>query len=971
MENYSTTDDATFLVISEPDHPFSNFICDFLKNNSLNVELVNLDQDFFLNYEELSKRKKNIYKIIFIYGFQSISQGVVDKVFDFLNLQNKNQGIKIPLVLISTLSTSLEILDDFNFGYREFLAKKMIFLSSFLEKFSESMVFLGQDVLVDNKKIDYPLLLFFSAIKQGYVFNPQTNFYFQDEQSFFNLIKEYLIKPHQPNKFIIKGRKIFSDKLSQEIVYLYEQYFQKKLLPIKLFTNEKKQFLFQEFGLVSNSKCQIKNLIDQKIRGLIELNSDVPSLSEEELRKALEASRLQKALQLKKIKLQNKPKKAIVYPNAELSNQAQKKPIEEPVAKNFSSELANKIEQLFSIQRHKDKKIRQEENIAQGTTIITKSKKRKILFLLGSVVFSISFVFLSLFSLFNLSQKKLKEQLYNVAQNGLEQIKNIDKSINYRFFSIQIKQYQKLFSSESLSDALDLEKLSEIMLNLYVSTEKTNQIAYDLYTKTLEGGVELDPIYDQLLSEIDQKIERQKDFNAYLMDLNLDLYQEQEKKVWQDNLEKIKINLKNDLQLKRFLTVFSDFISQPGRINVLILIQDSSELRSTGGFLTEAVIFGFNNANLVDKQIFDIEDLDSRVYGRKPANQEIKDLLGEENLFLHDSNWQADFAKSSQEIQWFVEQATGSKIDLVVALNSKTIDEIISVFEELKINENLIVNSKNYLEQQEKAITLDYKSNFTWQMTNVLFEKLLKLSDTELFSISEIFINQLNQKEVLLQSNNADLQQVIEANSWSGKRSELTCPAEFKQENCLLDFIFQVESNIGINKINPYIKETIEHSLGISEKFIRHKRKIIFENSANSEIWPLGTYYNYLKFYLNNQANLEKIELNGQKIDLDKVKIVETEQGREIAVPVEVPKQSKVDLTITYLIPNHMPTPFSYVFLDQKQAGIFNKTTDYKIVFEEQFKPQLIAPQAKYQDKIIHFENQNLDHFLFAVSFDK
>ena len=382
MENYSTTDDATFLVISEPDHPFSNFICDFLKNNSLNVELVNLDQDFFLNYEELSKRKKNIYKIIFIYGFQSISQGVVDKVFDFLNLQNKNQGIKIPLILISTLSTSLEILDDFNFGYREFLAKKMIFLSSFLEKFSESMVFLGQDVLVDNKKIDYPLLLFFSAIKQGYVFNPQTNFYFQDEQSFFNLIKEYLIKPHQPNKFIIKGRKIFSDKLSQEIVYLYEQYFQKKLLPIKLFTNEKKQFLFQEFGLVSNSKCQIKNLIDQKIRGLIEQDSDVPSLSEEELRKALEASRLQKALQLKKIKLQNKPKKAIVYPNAELSNQAQKKPIEEPVAKNFSSELANKIEQLFSFQRHKDKKIRQEENIDQGTTVITKSKKRKILLLL-------------------------------------------------------------------------------------------------------------------------------------------------------------------------------------------------------------------------------------------------------------------------------------------------------------------------------------------------------------------------------------------------------------------------------------------------------------------------------------------------------------------------------------------------------------------------------------------------------------
>jgi hypothetical protein len=66
-----------------------------------------------------------------------------------------------------------------------------------------------------------------------------------------------------------------------------------------------------------------------------------------------------------------------------------------------------------------------------------------------------------------------------------------------------------------------------------------------------------------------------------------------------------------------------------------------------------------------------------------------------------------------------------------------------------------------------------------------------------------------------------------------------------------------------------------------------------------------------------------------------------------------------------------METPFSYVFFDQKQAGIFNKKTSYNIVFDEKFKPQLIAPQASYQDKIIHFDNPNLDHFLFAINFSE
>jgi hypothetical protein len=180
-----------------------------------------------------------------------------------------------------------------------------------------------------------------------------------------------------------------------------------------------------------------------------------------------------------------------------------------------------------------------------------------------------------------------------------------------------------------------------------------------------------------------------------------------------------------------------------------------------------------------------------------------------------------------------------------------------------------------------------------------------------------------------------------------------------------------VENNVGVNKINPYIKETVEHNLGISKDFIRHKRKITFENLGKTDTWPLGSYHNYLRFYLTAQASLEKIELNGQKIEDQRIKIVDMDNGKEIAVLIEVPKQAKVELTITYLIPNQLESPFSYVFLDQKQAGIFSKSTTYNIVFDEQFKPQLIAPQAVYQDKIIHFENDNSDHFLFAVSFDK
>ena len=977
MNNLFATEEPVFLVIAEPGCSLSGLVLDFLKDNALNAELINLDQDFFLNYEKLSKKQANIYKIIFIYGFKSVSRDVYLKVFEYLDLLNQSQKKIIPLILISTASTSLEILDEFDFGYREFLDNQSGFISSFINNFSKSMVFLGQDVLSNDKNIRHPLLLFFSALNKNYVFDLQSKFYFQDEKGFFNLIKEYLIKPHQQARFLIKGAALNSGKLSQQISYLCEQYFQKKIPIIKLIANEKKLAIFQEFSLVLNNKSNIELLFDKKIRGLIDSdrNKDLPSPSEEELAKALEVSRLQKALQTKKNKAQKTLKSDTTYPSLESSNQAHKEAPEILPAKNFSSEFASQIEKLFSTQRSKDKKFRQEKNIVQGAEIIQKSKKRKVLFLIGIFIFGISSTLLSLFALFNFSQKSLQNKLYYVIKNSEKQDESIDESINYRLFSAQLNQYQKLFSNENLSEALDTKKLSDILSNLSRGVAVVEQLSYDIYKKTFEGGAELNQLYDQLLSSIDYKIEQQKELNAYLMDLNLDLYQGEMREVWQSSLEKSKLDLRNSIQLRRFLAAYKEFILQTGKLNILIVVQDSSEIRSSGGFLTEIFLLGFDRAALVDKQIFNVSDLDSRVYGRKEAPQDVKDLLGEENMFLHDSNWQADFAQSGQEMKWFVEQATGSKIDLVVALNSKTMREILTVFENLKINEKDYVAADNYFEKYEELIVNDHQKpteqKFTWQLANTLFNEFSRLDAVRFSSIVNILINQSNQRELLLQSDNQNLQQAIEVNSWSGKKIDLVCPAEFRQENCLLDSIFQVESNVGINKINPYIKETIEHNLGISEKFIRHKRKITFENSAKSDSWPLGSYRNYLRFYLNSQANLEKIELNGQVVDLEKIKIEDVEQGKEVAMLIDIPKQSKVDLTITYLIPNQLPVPFSYAFFDQKQPGIFNKKTIYNIVFDEQFKPQLIAPQAIYQDKIIRFENNNLDNFLFAISFDE
>lgn len=939
-----------FLIVAEQKIKLVQLIIDFLHENSFEAELVYLDQNFFFNQEKILKHKRRIYKIIFLYGFNYSNSEVYQQVFSFFNDLFEFQNEKIPIVLISSLNTPLEVIDNSNQKYIKNLDSKNNFLISFSKEFTNSQIFLAQDLLLEIRNLSYPLLLFFTLFRQEFLVDPQSNFFFQDEKSFFYLIQKYLIKPHSTGKHLIRGKVISSKEITKKIAYLYEQYFQKKLKVFPVLTSEKKSIFLQEFIVAKNSNSNLDQLLDQRIREINNFSQEMEevSLSEVELKKAIELKKKTQE-ELLKQKTKKNPEKSLKNSRfIEMLKQggfAQKEPNEFVRSINFSEDFVGKIDQLFSTQRNQEKNLRQEQNLTVGKEILVKSKKRKILFYLGATGFSLGLILISLYSFFDFSQQRIQTQLYELVKNNEKSIEKIDKSILYRLFSFQLGQYEKILLEENLTHARDTKNLNETLLSLFASESNVNSATYDLYKKSLEGGVEVSYFYDNFLTALDQKIEAEKIFNSYLSSLNLDLFQGEENEVWQTALIKNRENLKKTLQIKSFFTALKQLIFQEGRVNALVLFQDSEELRATGGFLNKVLILSFEKGVLLDKQIFNVNELDDRTYGDKAVDPEISEHLREKNLFFRDSNWWADFSKSNQESKWFVEQATGLKIDLSVAINSKVLEQF---FKEMS------------LEIQEPQ-----------QKNDVFIEKVFNLNQAELTTLSSFLINGLSQREIFIQSNHYELMQSVELNSWSGEKIEPICPVEFKQENCLVDSLYQVENNVGINKINPYIEQTIEHNLGIGLEFIRHKRKITFKNQATTDAWPLGSYHNYLKFHLNKQATLEKIEINGRKVSEEAIKITTNETGQDISLLIEVPKQGQLELVLTYLVPNQNSNSFSYVFLDQKQAGIFSKKTTYNIVFDEQLKPQLIAPQAVYQNRVVRFNNENQDHFLFAIKFSE
>src|SRR5690606_13556517 len=100
----------------------------------------------------------------------------------------------------------------------------------------------------------------------GHLLDPRNKLYLQDEQSFFELVRDRLIRPHRQEKFLIKGKALQTTDIVKKVKYLYEQYFQKKIEVLSLPSEEESPVFLQEFTTVQNSKSKIDDELDQKIR---------------------------------------------------------------------------------------------------------------------------------------------------------------------------------------------------------------------------------------------------------------------------------------------------------------------------------------------------------------------------------------------------------------------------------------------------------------------------------------------------------------------------------------------------------------------------------------------------------------------------------------------------------------------------------------------------------------------------------
>ncbi len=307
----------------------------------------------------------------------------------------------------------------------------------------------------------------------------------------------------------------------------------------------------------------------------------------------------------------------------------------------------------------------------------------------------------------------------------------------------------------------------------------------------------------------------------------------------------------------------------------LVLLQNSNELRPTGGFIGSLAKLSFEQGKLVDFVIQDVYAVDGQLKGHVPPPAPIAEIIGQEHWYLRDSNWDPDFKVSGEQAAWFYEKETGEQVDGVIAINVPVIVDLLNVTGPLILSDyNDRITAENffgksiYYTQSEFFPGSTQKSDFLGALARTLITRLTTDKTIPPEDLFRAFSYALERKDIMFYFRKPELEELAEHFQWAGRLFPIQGCHGVKAEICLFDpFIFS-EANVSVSKVNYFVKRSIlrEIVIGLDGQITETVTADIRNEAAGEERGVSGSYFTYIRFFVPGDASIQDVTLDGATV---------------------------------------------------------------------------------------------------------
>ena len=402
----------------------------------------------------------------------------------------------------------------------------------------------------------------------------------------------------------------------------------------------------------------------------------------------------------------------------------------------------------------------------------------------------------------------------------------------------------------------------------------------------------------------------------------------------------------------------------------LLLFANNMELRPGGGFIGSFAILTMKNYTLQDLKIYDVYDADGQLQAHVEPPKPIREHLNQPHWYLRDSAFSPDFLENYAQAKYFLEKEMGFEdFSGAFLITTKAIENILAAFENVYLPDyDESINQKNFYLKAQIHSEKDFfpgsiqKKSFLSSLTRNL---ILNVENASILTIAKQLKKSLDEKQLVLYIDNTETQKLIDSFYWSGRIFEPKCTSN--SNNCVPDYFFPVDANLGVNKANFFIKRSIHFKTKInSNGEISHILTIQFKNESPSEVFPGGTYKNYFQLFLPKDATIKEITK-------DDILVEDSDYKNEVFTIIgflfKVPPKKTTKISISYKIDNKIKKGKGvYQLIAQKQIGSSNNDFALEIIVpknifitNKNFSPVVKDNQIVYNtslsaDKIFYIE---------------
>ncbi|MFH0750191.1 MAG: DUF4012 domain-containing protein [Candidatus Gottesmanbacteria bacterium] len=407
-------------------------------------------------------------------------------------------------------------------------------------------------------------------------------------------------------------------------------------------------------------------------------------------------------------------------------------------------------------------------------------------------------------------------------------------------------------------------------------------------------------------------------------------------------LKRVRTNMQTAERLLLLYPYISGY-KQP--LTLLVLLQNNTELRPTGGFIGSIMHITIEDGAITDMRVEDVYTVDGQLKGHVDPPIPIRDLLTQEHWYLRDSNWNPDFTESAEKAMWFYEKETGSTVNGVIALNASLIVKFLKLTGPVKLldggdeirEDNFYAKSLQYTQTDffpGSTQKKDFLGNLMKTLMATIFQNK-KISGVQLF---ETMDQALRERDVQMYFTDHEAQQLAEQFEWAGKLPTKQLCEPVLNAVCLFQFYGVIEANLGVNKANYYIERNDTRDITIDASGrVRETVTRVIKNTANDQPGG-GIYKNYMRFYLPKSAHITAFTINSVSVPAKatgKNALIVLPYGELdttthalttiVASAFDVLPQQEVAISVTYEYLNRdiaIEHDIRMIVFSQKQSGV-------------------------------------------------